>query len=189
MKQLNETLDYHDFVGEVQNLVTVDEYSAKMGKDKDIVTVTFIVNSKLCGEDLTKWIENGYDFVLDAAVSDGSLDNNDWLVFVEMDRRTAVPERIIEILEDLEPLTNIKLDDWVVLVKDKKYKADPAVLKDVIILSPKEYKRIKRLENKEDELNDMRDIAGLEHPGDEEAEESDVEIDTELKEFINRAGL
>jgi hypothetical protein len=188
MKKINESLDYHDFVGEVLPKISVDEYAAKMGKDKDVVTVAFTVKSKLCGKDLISWLEGGYDFILDAALSTGEVADGRWLVFVEMDRRTAVPERIIEMLEDLEPLTALNLDNWTVKVNDKEYGADKDVLKDAIILSPKEYKRIKRKEEKENELNDMRDIAGLDHPSDEE-ETEEVQVDAELKEFINRAGL
>lgn len=188
MRQLNEALDYKDFVDEVEPYITIDEYAAKMGKDKDIVTLAFVVNSKLCGKDLVSWLEGGYDFILDADTSTGEISDRKYLVFVELDRRTSVPERIIEILSDLEPLTNIPLDKWKVKINKKDYEADINTLKDAIILSPREYAKMKRREDKEEkELNDMRDIAGLEHPSDEE--EPKPEMDTELKEFINRAGL
>lgn len=191
MRKINESLDYGDFKGEITPYITVDEYAAKMGKDKDIVTVVFIVKSKLCGKDLVSWLEGGYDFVLDADLSTGELAHNKWLVFVELDRRTAVPERIVEMLSDLEPLTDLSLEDWTIKVNDEEYKADPEVLKTVIMLSPKEYAKMKRREKKEDELNNMRDIAGLERPSDEDENEEENELgpDAELKEFINRAGL
>jgi hypothetical protein len=192
MKIINETLDYGDFKGELEPTVSVDEYSAKMGKDKDIVTLAFIVNSKLCGEDLTSWLETGYDFILDADVSDGEIDKGQWLVFAEMNRRLSVPEKIIEVLEDLQGLTGYKLDDWKIKVDDKIYKADKDSLKNVLQLSPKEYARLKRKEEKEEkaeeELNQMRDLANLERPIDNEIEQP-APMDNELKEFVNRAGL
>lgn len=192
MKIINETLDYGDFKGELEPTVSVDEYSAKMGKDKDIVTLAFIVNSKLCGEDLTSWLETGYDFILDADVSDGEIDKGQWLVFAEMNRRLSVPEKIIEVLEDLQGLTGYKLDDWKIKVDDKIYKADKDSLKNVLQLSPKEYARLKRKEEKEEkaeeELNQMRDLANLERPIDSEIEQP-APMDNELKEFVNRAGL
>jgi hypothetical protein len=192
MKIINETLDYGDFKGELEPTVSVDEYSAKMGKDKDIVTLAFIVNSKLCGEDLTSWLETGYDFILDADVSDGEIDKGQWVVFAEMNRRLSVPEKIIEVLEDLQGLTGYKLDDWKIKVDDKIYKADKDSLKNVLQLSPKEYARLKRKEEKEEkaeeELNQMRDLANLERPIDNEIEQP-APMDNELKEFVNRAGL
>jgi len=155
---LTEGLDYEDMQGQVEPKVTVDEYAAKMGKDKDIVTVTFVVNSKLAGDDLVSWFERGYDFVLDASVSEGEIEPNKYLVFVEMNRRLAVPERIIELLEDLQTLTGLKLKDWTVEVDDETYDADIDILKQVIILNPNEYKIE---EEQEEELNEMRTIANL----------------------------
>jgi hypothetical protein len=155
---LTEGLDYEDMQGQVDPKITVDEYSAKMGKDKDIVTVTFTVNSKLAGDDLVSWFERGYDFVLDASVSDGEIEPGKYLVFVEMNRRLAVPERIIELLEDLQTLTALKLKDWTVEVDDETYDADIDILKQVIIMNPNEYKME---EEKEEELNEMRTIANL----------------------------
>ena len=104
-KILNEGLDYHDLEGIVIPRLTVDEYAAQMGKDSEIVTIAFIVKNKQAGEDLSDWFERGYDFVLDAQVSDGELSSGKYLVFVEMNRRTTVPERIITLLDDLETLT------------------------------------------------------------------------------------
>lgn len=157
-KILTEGLDYEDMQGQVEPKVTVDEYAAKMGKDKDIVTVTFTVNSKLAGEDLVSWFERGYDFVLDASASEGEIEPGKYLVFVEMNRRLAVPERIIELLDDLQTLTAFKLKDWTVEVDDETYDADVDILKQVIICNPNEYKIE---EEQEEELNEMRTIANL----------------------------
>ena len=88
---INEGLDYHDLEGIVMPVLSVDEYSAQMGKDSEIVTLAFTVNNKKAGEDLSDWFERGYDFVLDAQVSDGELSTGKYLVFVEMNRRTTVP--------------------------------------------------------------------------------------------------
>ena len=87
MTVLNESLDYMDMKDQIGDTITVDEYSAKMGKDKDIVTITFTTHSKLAAEDLVTWFERGYDFVLDASVSEGELEPGKWLVFAELDRR------------------------------------------------------------------------------------------------------
>lgn len=159
MKILNEGLDYLDMKNQVGNTMTVDEYSAKMGKDKDIVTLTFTTNSKLAAEDLVTWFERGYDFVLDASVSDGELEPGKWLVFVEMDRRSKVPTRIITLLTDLETLTGQKLTNWIVEIEGDSYHADEKILREKIVLNPNEYKMEKELE---EELNEFRNLAGLE---------------------------
>lgn len=155
---LLEGLDYHDMIGQVEPKLSVDEYAAKMGKDSDIVTLTFIVNSKLAGDDLVGWLERGYDFVLDASLSDGEIEPGKYLVFAEMNRRTSVPERIITILEDLETLTDIKLKDWSISIEDDTHDADIDLLKQVIVLSPSDYKKNKE---KEQELNEYRTLSNL----------------------------
>lgn len=147
-----------DMKDQVENLVTVDEYAAKMGKDKDIVTVTFTTNSKLAAQDLVTWFERGYDFVLDASVSDGELEPGKWLVFVEMDRRSKVPNRIITLLSNLETLTDLKLKDWVIEVEGEECKADEDVIREKMVLNPNEYKMEKETD---EELNEMRLRAGL----------------------------
>jgi hypothetical protein len=155
---ITEGLDYHDLVGQVVPKITVDEYAAKMGDDKDVVTLTFIVKSKQAALDLVDWFEKGYDFILDASLSDGEIEVGKWLIFVEMDRRFKVPERIVEILDDLKTLTDIPLKDWEIEVDGESYDANEKVLRQVIIVNPNEYTIDK--ENEED-LNEMRLRAGL----------------------------
>jgi hypothetical protein len=156
-------LDYMDLEGQLKDKITIDEYSAKMGKDSDIVTVTFTTNSKLAAKDLVTWFERGYDFVLDASVSDGEIEPGKWLVFIEMDRRSKVPNRIITLLSDLETLTGLEVDDWTVEIDGDEYEANEEILKQKMILNPNEYKDKKESEDEEPEtdLNEMRLRAGL----------------------------
>jgi hypothetical protein len=161
MNILNESLDYLDMKDQIDSAITVDEYSAKMGKDKDIVTITFTTNSKLAAEDLVTWFERGYEWVLDASVSDGEIEPGKWLVFVEMDRRTKVPNRIITLLSDLETLTDLKLKDWTVDVEGDECKADEELIREKMILNPNEYKMEKETEESEEEINEMRIRAGI----------------------------
>ena len=178
---LNEGLDYHDLVGQMIPEVTVDEYAAKMGEDDEIVTLAFTVKGKQVGEDLSDWFERGYDWVLDAQVSDGELVPGKYLVFVEMNRRTSTPERIIELLEDLETLTDLPVKDWTITVDDEEYEPNVEVLKQKIVLSPHDY----RIDiEREEELNEMRVAAGMQ-PKDLYTEEQDSEI----KAFKAMAGL
>ena len=177
---LNEGLDYMDMEHQIEPTVSVDEYAAKMGKDSDIVTLAFIVNSEAAGNDLVDWFERGYDWILDSSLSEGELSPGKYLVFVEMKRRTKVPERIVELLEDLETLTGMELSEWSVTIDEKEYDADAEVLKELITISPHEY----REENEDEEgLNEMRHRAGL------DTVKLHGEPDSELKAFISMAGL
>ena len=160
MKVLNEGLDYLDMEGQLDDVVTIDEYAAKMGSDKDIVTITFTVKSKLAAKDLVTWLERGYDWVLDASVSDGELEPGKWLVFVEMDRRSKVPNRIITLLDDLETLTDMKVKDWSVEIDGDEYDANEEIIRQKMILNPNQYEE--KREDNEVEINEMRTLAGLE---------------------------
>jgi hypothetical protein len=177
--RLNKGLDYHDMKGQIDPKITVDEYAAKMGKDSDIVTLTFKTNSKLSAEDLVAWLEIGYDYILDASVSDGEIEPGKWLVFVEMKRRSNIPEKIIQILEDLDTLTDIKAKDYTVTIKDEDYDADVNMLKQIMVLSPNDYKKLK---DDEEELNEMRQIAGI-------GRKKIYDVDEEIRKFISKAGL
>lgn len=157
-KFITEGLDFHAMEGQVIPTISVDEYAAKMGENSDIVTLSFTVKSEAAGNDLVDWFERGYDWVLDAQVSEGELENNRWLVFVEINRRSTVPERIVELLKDLKTLTNLKVTEWTVQVDDEDYDPDEKILQQVIICNPNRYKMEKE---KEGDLNEMREIAGL----------------------------
>ena len=178
---INEGLDYHDLEGQLLPEVTVDEYATHMGKDSEIVTLAFTIKNKQAGDDLCDWFERGYDFVLDAQVSDGEVSPGKYLVFVEMNRRSSVPERIIELLEDLKTLTDMKLSDWTIMVNNEEYEPTEEVLKQVIAISPHNYRAE---EEKEEDLNEMRHRAGL----DVKPIHADKQ-DAELRAFKSIAGL
>jgi hypothetical protein len=180
-KILNEGLDYRDLEGQMDPLVSVDEYKAKMGKDSDIVTLAFTTKSEAAGDDLVNWFERGYEYVLDASVSEGPLDNGKYLVFVELKRRNAVPERIIELIEDMVTLNDLPLKDWTVVVDKEDYEADEEILKQVITTSPHAYRE--KFEKEDEDINEMRQRAGL------DTKKNLPEQDAEIKSFKSMAGL
>jgi len=179
---LNEGLDYHDLEGQMIPTVTVDEYAAHMGEDSEIVTLAFTIKSEAAGNDLVDWFERGYDFVLDAQVSEGEVKPGQYLVFVEMNRRSSVPKRIIELLDDLETLTDIPVKDWTIIVDDEEHSPEEDVLKQVITISPHDYREEEEVE--EEEINEMRERAGLEV----KVLHADKQ-DAEIKAFKSMAGL
>lgn len=177
--KLNENFNYRDLEGQVISTVSVDEYSAKIGSDDEIMTLAFIVRGEQASKDLTDWFERGYDWVLDAQVSDSEYVSGKYLVFVELPRRTTSPARIVELLDDLETLTGITLDQWKVVFDNTDYPADVQKLKAVMELSPQMYREA----HNDTELNEMRNIAGLSH------KKVYTEPDNILRDFITKAGL
>ena len=186
-KQLKENFDYHDLVDQITPKLSIDEYSAKVGTDDEIITLAFIVKGEQASQDLADWFERGYEWIMDAQISDGEISMGKHLLFVEMPRRTSAPERIIKILTDLETLTNFRCDEWIIEIDDQEIKPDVERLKELMTLSPHQY----RLENPseeddkatENELNEFRNMAGIAHKAIFEKK------DSLLKEYLAKAGL
>lgn len=183
-KQLVEGLDYRDLVGQIVPQVSIDEYAAKMGSDDDIVTLTFTVKGNQVGDDLVEWFERGYDWILDAQTSEGEIAPGKYLVFVEIDRRSTVPSRLIQLIEDLETLTDLTLEDWEVVIDDETVKPDETIIKSKVILSPHLYReKFGSEDDDEDKLNEMRNLSGI------DAKKKHKEPDNLLKDFVAKAGL
>lgn len=91
----------------VYDIVGIDEYSSKMGENQNIVTISFQVKTSEPAEDLCNFLENGYDYILDADVSPGETEDGDYLVFVELKREKGVHENILQILKDVGKLCSI----------------------------------------------------------------------------------
>jgi hypothetical protein len=188
-KVLVEGLDHLDFENQIIPIVSVDEYEARSGDNDEIITFSFIVKGKAIGEDLCDWLIKGYDYINDAEVSEGELMANRFVVFVETNRRSKSPERLVEILDDLKTLTGLSLEDWTVKINGEEYEPDLSTLKQHIITIPMEYREQNEddVEDSEDikdsDLNEMRNIAGLANAN------VYKEKDSLLKDFIAKAGL
>ena len=176
---LFEEFDYHDLVGQLDPNITIDKYVSKMGEDSEIITIGFIIKGEKAAEDLTNWFERGYNWILDAQVSDGEISRNKHVVFIEINRRSTAPDKIIDLLKDLETLTDYKLTDWTVTIDDEDYDADIEILKKVMTLSPHEYRK-----QHEEDLNEMRNLAGV-----DTITIYDNKKDQLLKNYIAKAGL
>lgn len=108
-RQLNEdSLLAGDLVNLVNRIFEIDHYSSKMGKDNDVVVLSFTVNGKDPANDLVGFIEKGYKFVLDADTTPGELEDGKYRVFVELERSKAVVSQICNLLNGIKRLTNIK---------------------------------------------------------------------------------
>lgn len=182
-RQLNESLKYLDMEDQVFPLLGIDQYKSTIGDDSDFITINFTVKSAAVAEDLVTWLEYGYEWIVDAETSPGEVENGKFLVFIDVDRRTRVPERVMEMLDDLNTLTGIDGKDWKLKIGDAVYPASEKTMKQLLVLSPHEYKE----EHKDDEeadLNEMRVIAGLEPV----AQYSDKRDDL-IRQMQHKAGI
>lgn len=83
---LNEGLEKNNLKRLVHPELHIDEYKSKLGKDEDVVVISFKITGREPAEDLVNFIEKGYDWVIDADVSSGEMSDGDYVVFVECDR-------------------------------------------------------------------------------------------------------
>ena len=161
MIKLKEGLEKDDLARLVHDEVHVDEYRSKMGDDKDVVVVSFKVAYKDPAEDLNEFLEKTYDFVLDADVSSGEMEDGEYIVFVELDREPEVINEIITILSDLENLTAIKLDQWRIRYhkSTEEHPADYDELKSLIPTTPEQYQM--KFKKDQVDLDSLRAAAGV----------------------------
>lgn len=153
---LSEALSYRDMEGMIKPTVHVDEFASKMGDDDDILVLSFFVRNEMAARDLVDWFEKGYDWVLDADRSPGEIRPGRYLVFVEMRRRSSAGAWTEQMLQDLDTLTELKLDDWSMTYRDSTVPFSRDNFERMVPRSPREYR-----ERREQDLNEMRVQAGL----------------------------
>lgn len=111
-KLIFEGLEKNDLKRLVHTEMHIDEFKSKLGRDEDVVVISFKVNSKEPAMDLVNFIEKGYSWVIDADVSAGEMDDGDYIVFVEGERNKEIPANIVGMMSDIVQLTDQKLEDW-----------------------------------------------------------------------------
>lgn len=179
MKQLNEGFEVGDLQDVLQDWFHVDEYKSKLGRDDKNCVISFTVDDRAAANDLVDFLERGYDFVLDADVSNSEISTNCYLVFMEIPRRTTMYERIQEILSDLKAASGLKPTQWrFKLMKEDQYQPfTEQNFNSVVARSPREYR--KRYQKP---INDIKTAAGL------PVTTPPVE-DQDLKQLQNLAGI
>lgn len=171
------SLKERDLENLIRPKIHVDEYQSKMGKDEDIVTISFKCKYKDPATDLVNYLEKGYDWVLDADLSTGTVSDGSWIVFIEAARRPSLAKNILSLIDDMKSLTNNDPNEYTF-----KYKKDrdytPLTIDDFndkVPNSPREYRR----RNKSAELGAMLNAAGVKNKPQPSV------IDPELAEFVN----
>lgn len=135
-----------------------------MGEDADVMVLSIKAYEKKAAEDLMNFIERGYEWVLDADISTGELDDGDYLVFIELERRPSAVKYIVELIEDIVNLTNQKFSEWKFQYQknNTEYPIDERKLRAVVPLTPDQY--IEKYDQDEmyaKELEQMRESARI----------------------------
>jgi len=91
----------------LHNVFEIDSFKSKMGDDQDIVTLSFSLRDKAPADDLVKFLEGGYSFILDADATAGEQSDGSYKVFVELERNRHVHEHIFEVLDGVKKISGI----------------------------------------------------------------------------------
>lgn len=161
--QLFEGLDHGDLKRLIAPVLSIDQFKSKMGDDSDIIVLGFIVDGKEPARDLMSFIERGYDWVLDADVSSGELDDGQYFVFVETERSVDAPENIDKLIKDILNLTEQELSEWT--FEYQKDKTDRSIsvneLANTIPLTPSAYRANFGSEEEDAALDAMQESARI----------------------------
>ena len=101
-------LRHGDLKDLVYDVFEIDSYASKMGEDKNIVTLSFSVKDRSPADDLVKFLEGGYSFILDSDVTSGEQADGTYKVFVELERDNKSNDNIMEIVDGIKKLSEIE---------------------------------------------------------------------------------
>jgi hypothetical protein len=143
MRDLFEGLEKGDLARLIHPELHVDEFQSKLGDDADVIVLSFKVDSKEPAQDLAAFVEKGYDWVLDADVSSGEMDDGSYIVFVELDRDEEAAKNIMGLMDDVMNLTDQEVGDWRIRYYKSRQETtlSSESLEDLIPTSAEEYNR------------------------------------------------
>lgn len=131
--RLDETLLAGDLQGLVSHVFEIDSFKSKIGDDGEMVVLSFTVDEKAPADDLARFLEMGYDYVIDADPTNGPLENGKYKVFVELKRSRYIPKQIFDILDGVSRLTKIENFKFRYY---KSFKSIPATMDNLSELVP-----------------------------------------------------
>lgn len=138
---LSEGLEKNDLYRLVHPELHIDEFKSKLGRDEDVCVLSFKVSGKEPGLDLANFIEKGYDWIIDADLSSGEMEDGDYIVFVECERSADLPKNIIIMMNDIMNITNQDLSEWRMRYRSstKDFDITEENIKSIVPLTDRDY--------------------------------------------------
>jgi ribosomal protein L13 len=141
MTRLREGLEQGDLKRLVHTEMHVDDFKSKLGRDEDVVVISLKVTGKEPAADIVNFVEKGYEWVIDADVSSGEMDDGDYIVFIECDREPVVAANVMALMTDLMNLTEQDISEWRVRYRNgREHELTEKNLQDMIPKTPSEYR-------------------------------------------------
>ena len=123
----------------VSEVIAIDSFQAKLGKDEDVSVIKFQTDNKAVAEDLVHFIETGSKFVLDADHSPAKNQDKRYDVFVEIERNTDLPKHIMELVRDMEQVTGMLPWKFSFYKNEKQYGLSEENLTTIVPTSSSQY--------------------------------------------------
>ena len=159
MIRLREGLEQGDLKRLVHTEMHVDDFKSKLGRDEDVVVISLKVTGKEPATDIVNFVEKGYEWVIDADVSSGEMDDGDYIVFIECDREPTVASNVMSMMKDLMNLTEQDISEWTVRYRNGRERPlTEETLEDLIPKTPSEYKQ----QFGHQEIDKLKATAGVE---------------------------
>ena len=108
--QINEGIERGDLQSLVNNTVGVGLFEPKTGTLDEITVISFACKEEAAANDLSDFIEHGATGAVDTEVSPSTDEDNNYLVFVEVNNDEDLMKTTLKILADVERLSNI--EEW-----------------------------------------------------------------------------
>lgn len=146
MKNIHEGLRRDDLDGMVLPMISIDEFNSKINNE-DVIVVAFYSFEEDPAHDLSNFIERSPHRVLDTEVSPAPSKEGYYITFVEVKRNAAFVDLLINILREVNNLTNVH--EWQFTSYDlppgKLLAVNAGNLKKHIRLKPKPQTRHQKL--------------------------------------------
>ena len=141
MTQIKEGFSVGDLKLVLEPKIHIDEFCSKIGKDNEIIVISFLINDRQAAIDVVDFLEKGYEFILDADISASEIRPGSYLIFVEILRRSRIIQQLFKIISDLSASSGLNKDEWKFryVTDDDYYPLTAEEIKKHVPLSPGAY--------------------------------------------------
>lgn len=139
MKTLNEDLRENDLNNMVFPMISVDRFEPKTGKKENVVVVGFYTKEQNAAKDLMHFLSGSTIANRDLEVSPNPDENNQYMLFVEIDRDLSTHKNIADLAQEVSRLCEI--ENWKILpyLSDNDFDLENQDWKQYVIDDPDNY--------------------------------------------------
>lgn len=139
MKTLNEDLRENDLDNMVYPMISIDRFEPKTGKKENVVVIGFYTKEHAAAKDIMHFLSGSTITNRDLEISPNPNENNQYLLFVEIDRDRSIYQNIRDMVSEVNRLC--KLNDWQVhpYLSDDQHDLESDSWEEYVIDDPDNY--------------------------------------------------